>query len=143
MRGLKRCPDYSSILLRVFLGEERGYVLSCKYCNHEIPPSSQRTMKSIQRRRAKMNRNAKSKKVGLLTSLEIKQIRDQIGITQEEFSKIFHRKRDTFAQYERGNWTQSRYEDRLLKQLAKGKMTIEDIIWRTAPAKTRRRRKAA
>jgi HTH-type transcriptional regulator / antitoxin MqsA len=63
----------------------------------------------------------------LLTSQEIKEVRARLGLTQRRAGELLGGGPMAFSKYERGLASQSRSTDILLRLLAAGKISIEDI----------------
>lgn len=59
--------------------------------------------------------DAKRKRVGLLTSTEIKDIRKKLNLTQRRASKIFGGGANSFSKYEQGYVVQSEAMDKLIR----------------------------
>ena len=64
---------------------------------------------------------------GLLTSDNIRAIREKLDVTQEKLADILGVAKKTFARYENGQVTQSKTMDTILRLLAKKPELIEDI----------------
>jgi len=64
---------------------------------------------------------------GLLTSDEIKAIREKYGLTQKEFAELLDVGEKTFTRYENGQVTQSRAMDILLRYLNDDPSVIEKL----------------
>lgn len=60
----------------------------------------------------------KRKRLGLLTSAEVKDIREKLGLTQKRAAKIFGGGEKAFSKYERGDALQSEAMDKLLRVAA-------------------------
>lgn len=86
-------------------------ILYCQTCGESfLPPHTARE-------REKILTDARRKVDGLLTSEEIKAIRQQFRMTQTEFAHLLRVGKKTFARYENGQITQSYAMDDLLRIL--------------------------
>ena len=83
----------------------------CKHCGNEVNPVSY-THENI----VSMH-DAHKKKLGLLTSKEIKEIRKKLGLTQSKMSKLLGIGEKNIARYENGEW-QIKAIDNAIRQLA-------------------------
>ncbi|GAA4815580.1 hypothetical protein GCM10011365_01960 [Marinicella pacifica] len=81
----------------------------CNNCNHEFVSKQQ-----IQRGDDYL-RDAKKVIDGLLTSSEIKQAREELGLTQAQASQVFGGGANAFSKYERNEVTQSKAMDKLIR----------------------------
>ena len=63
----------------------------------------------------------------LLTPGQIKKFRKKFKLTQEKASKIFGGGKRAFSEYERGEISQTKSTDLLMRLLNSGKIRIEDI----------------
>lgn len=86
-------------------------VYECDYCEEEIVPES--SIKNSE----KSLRDFHRKVDGLLTSKDIKKIRESYGFTQDHFSEILGIGKKTFARYENSTVTQNKTMDHLLRIL--------------------------
>ncbi len=107
-------------------------VCSCPECGEEFLDSSDQ--KKIDKELTDFRRRID----GLLTSSEIRQIREKFGYTQVEFAKILKVGEKNFARYECGQATQSRSMDSLLKVLNHSPVSIEVIGGKFCRKKWRR-----
>lgn len=71
----------------------------------------------IRRNQLRIN-DGKRRHDGLLTGVEIRGVRDRLGLTQQDASQIFGGGTNAFSKYERGDVMQSVAMDRLLKLAA-------------------------
>ncbi len=90
---------------------ENFVVFYCSECDDSVVPktsmkSSERTIRDFQKRVD-----------GLLTSDEIRKIREALGFTQEVFANVLGIGLKNFARYENGTVTQHRTTDHLLRVL--------------------------
>jgi HTH-type transcriptional regulator/antitoxin MqsA len=86
-------------------------VYSCDDCEESLVPKS--SMRSSEKTIRDFQRGVD----GLLTSEEIKKIREALGFTQEMFANVLGVGLKTFARYENGTVTQNRTTDHLLRIL--------------------------
>lgn len=93
-------------------------VLECNKCSDGIVETE--TLK----RTEKISRDFKHKIDGLLTSAEIKEIREKFEMNQEEFANILGVARVTLNRYENGRETQSKTVDTLIRILGKDKAPV-------------------
>ncbi len=84
-------------------------VLKCSFCEEEIVPET--SIKLSEKKIRDFHREVD----GLLTSKQIKKIRESYGFTQDSFSEILGVGKKTFARYENCTVTQSRTADHLLR----------------------------
>jgi len=84
-------------------------VYECPNCGESIVPKD--TLKAT----AKEIRDFQRKVDGLLTSDEIKKVRNFLGFTQEQMGALFGGGAKSFARYENGEVTQSRAMDNLIR----------------------------
>lgn len=96
-------------------------VYECDCCEESLVCKS--TMKSSE----KLVRDFQRKIDGLLTSEEIKKIRESLGFTQEVFAHVLGVGLKNFARYENGTVTQSRTADHLLRILFEKPETLQII----------------
>lgn len=94
-------------------------VLECHNCGDGIvePETLKKTEKIL--------RDFKHQVDGLLTSAEIKEIRDEFEMNQEEFANFLGITRVTLNRYENGRETQSKTIDKFIRLLAKEKTSLK------------------
>jgi len=88
---------------------EEFAVFICDFCEEEIVP--EKTITDSEKRLRDFHREVD----GLLTSKQIKKIRESYGFTQDDFSELLGLGKKTFARYENSTVTQSRTTDHLLR----------------------------
>lgn len=71
--------------------------------------------------------DAKRRADGLLTGLEIKTLRERLGITQREAADLFGGGANAFSKYERGDVSQSVAMDRLLRLIDRYPALLADL----------------
>lgn len=97
--------------------EVAGYTYSvCKACGEEVVTSEQ--MKLNQRLVA----DAKRRVDGFLTSTEIRQLRERLGLSQVDAGRVFGGGPNAFYKYENGEVMQSQALDRLM-------LLARDNVW--------------
>jgi HTH-type transcriptional regulator/antitoxin MqsA len=93
----------------------------CDVCESEITTPKQ----------AKENqshvRDAQRAAEGLLTSLEIKQIRARLGLSQSDASLLFGGGTNAFSKYERGEVIQSKSMDRLIRVTSEDPAVLQKL----------------
>lgn len=95
-----------------YKGQDIPFVIEysvCNNCNHEFVSKPQ-----IQRGDNYL-RDAKKAVDGLLTSTEIKQAREELGLTQAQASQVFGGGANAFSKYERAEVAQSKAMDKLIR----------------------------
>ncbi len=100
-------------------------VYTCDDCEESLVP------KASMRLSEKTIRDFQRKADGLLTSEEIKKVREALGFTQEAFANILGVALKSFARYENGTVTQNRTTDHLLRILFEKPDTLK-VISKTA-----------
>lgn len=130
-RDLNSCPICGGTLLRdtrsvttSYKGHSHTYEQPGQYCNScgEAFLHAE-DLKSTLAIRKDFNRSVDS----LLTSKKIREVRAQLGLSQRRAGEIFGGGPMAFSKYERGIASQSRSTDILLRLLAAGKITIDDL----------------
>jgi len=96
-------------------------VYECAECEEEIVDRN--TLKTS----SKLIKDFYRSVDGLLTSSEIKTIRQKLELTQEEMANILGGGKKAFARYEKGQVIQSRGMDNLLRILAKYPYTLDAL----------------
>lgn len=81
----------------------------CRKCGHEFVNAKQIKAND------KVVLTAKRKVDGLLTPVEIRQLRRKLGLTQAQAAVFFGGGRNAFSKYERGEVAQSEAMDKLLR----------------------------
>ncbi len=103
---------------------ENYIVYECSDCGESIVDP--KTLKETE----KIIRDFHREVDGLLTSEEIKKIRNQLGYTQNDFSRILGGGIKSFTRYENGTVTQSKSMDNLLRIIQKYPDTL-DVLTKT------------
>jgi len=73
----------------------------------------------------------KRKSSGLLTSYEIKAVRELYKLTQKEAAEIFGGGKNAFSKYERGDVIQSEAMDKLLRLVFVNPKNLDELLSRT------------
>jgi HTH-type transcriptional regulator/antitoxin MqsA len=81
----------------------------CPKCHSEVITPEQSTRNEVR------IRDEHRKIEGLLTRVEITELREQLKITQNQAAQIFGERVNTFSKYESGEATQSQAMDKLMK----------------------------
>ncbi len=97
----------------IFKGEELAFIATYNYCSNT--DELQETEELIRANNLAV-KDTYRKKVGLLTSEEIKKIREKYGISQKDFSKILNWGEATIARYEK-HQVQDRAHDDILRKI--------------------------
>lgn len=84
-------------------------IFTCDVCEEEIVPEE--SIKKAEKYLRDFHREVD----GLLTSKQIKKIRESYGFTQDDFSELLGLGKKTFARYENCTVTQNRTTDHLLR----------------------------
>lgn len=96
-----------------FKGEKLSFIAVYEYCSNTDEYSE--TEEMIKRNSLKL-KDAYRKKIGLLTSDEIKAVRDKYGISQKDFSEILDWGKATITRYE-NHQVQDRAHDDILRKI--------------------------
>lgn len=96
-------------------------VYECSECEESIVDPQ--TLKTTEKEIRDFHREVD----GLLTSSEIRKIRNSFKLTQEEFGEILGGGKKAFARYENGTVTQSKPMDNLLRVLSSLPIALEII----------------
>ncbi len=71
--------------------------------------------------------DARRRSDDLMTGVEIRSLRERLGLTQKEASELFGGGANAFSKYERGDVMQSRVMDTLLRIVAKHPYLLDDL----------------
>lgn len=95
----------------------------CSGCGQEFI-----TKEQIQNNDARL-RDAKKKKDGLLTSVEIYNSRVKLGLTQDQAATVFGGGRNAFSKYERAEVSQSVAMDKLIKVCLRHPNVFNELLY--------------
>ena len=130
MTNCKLCKSeqvnqFSEIETIIYKGNELSVEMeysACEDCRREFV-SKQQILKNDAR-----IRDAKKAVDGLLTSTEILEARENLGLTQEQASLVFGGGRNAFSKYERAEVSQSSSMDKLIRMCLKHPNVFRELL---------------